>query len=109
MIRSFHYAAFHALAEDGERPRGLAERRRRAERAERWHRSMAAAFQGAYMRASAGASYLPRRDDELRALLTVCLLEKALYELAYEIDNRPAWAGLPLRGIHDLLDALQGG
>jgi maltose alpha-D-glucosyltransferase/alpha-amylase len=33
------------------------------------------------------------------------LVEKALYEVRYEVNNRPSWAWLPLRGLHRLLDA----
>jgi maltose alpha-D-glucosyltransferase/alpha-amylase len=34
----------------------------------------------------------------------VFLMEKAVYELAYELGNRPGWARLPLRGLLDLLE-----
>jgi maltose alpha-D-glucosyltransferase / alpha-amylase len=37
-------------------------------------------------------------------LLDTCLLEKALYELGYELNNRPSWVGMTLRGLSDLLD-----
>lgn len=40
---------------------------------------------------------------ELRVLLRVMLLEKAVYELSYELNNRPDWVGIPLRGISQLL------
>jgi predicted trehalose synthase len=36
-------------------------------------------------------------------LLEVHLMEKALYELVYELNNRPSWVELPLRGIASLL------
>jgi maltose alpha-D-glucosyltransferase / alpha-amylase len=39
----------------------------------------------------------PSRDAQ--ALLDAFLLEKALYELQYEINNRPAWVHIPLAGI----------
>ena len=37
-------------------------------------------------------------------MLYTALLEKAIYELAYELNNRPDWVPVPLRGIRDLLD-----
>jgi maltose alpha-D-glucosyltransferase/alpha-amylase len=37
--------------------------------------------------------------------LTVYLLEKAIYELGYELNNRPRWVHLPLAGIRQQLGA----
>ncbi len=50
------------------------------------------------------ASFLPAASEDRQLLLDVYLLEKALYELGYELTNRPAWADVPLRGIVELLD-----
>jgi len=36
-------------------------------------------------------------------LLTVHELEKAVYELGYELNNRPEWVGIPLKGIHEIV------
>ena len=38
-------------------------------------------------------------------LLAALLLDKALYELHYELNNRPDWVGIPLRGILSLIDS----
>jgi maltose alpha-D-glucosyltransferase/alpha-amylase len=54
-----------------------------------------------------GARFIPGSRDELRVLLGALLLEKAVYELSYELNNRPDWVGIPLRGIRQLLDAPQ--
>ena len=40
-----------------------------------------------------------------RGLLELFLLEKAMYELDYESENRPDWVRIPLRGLIELLDA----
>ena len=48
---------------------------------------------------------VPADRDDLALLLDTSLLEKAIYELAYELNNRPDWVAIPLRGIRDLLDA----
>jgi predicted trehalose synthase len=42
---------------------------------------------------------------ELRTLLDVYTLEKALYEISYELNNRPDWVRIPLNGILRLLSA----
>jgi trehalose synthase-fused probable maltokinase len=101
MVRSFHYAAHHGLAAAGEG----AERDGAAEEA--WARSFyawsAAAYLGAYLDAARGARFLPSAPGELEALLDLFLVEKAAYELAYELNNRPAWVGLPLQGLAEEL------
>jgi maltose alpha-D-glucosyltransferase / alpha-amylase len=47
--------------------------------------------------------FLPEDDEQLVILLDCCLLEKAVYELGYELNNRPDWAFIPLRGLLQLL------
>jgi len=63
---------------------------------------MAAEFLRAYRQAGQNALFLPSSDDGFRKLLGVYLLDKALYELAYELNNRPAWVRIPLMGILSL-------
>ena len=43
-----------------------------------------------------------------RALLDLFLLEKAAYEIRYEVANRPAWIGIPLAGLAAIADRLLG-
>ena len=50
-----------------------------------------------------GASFLPREKTELEQILGTFLLEKAVYELAYELNNRPDWIIIPMTGIKQLL------
>ena len=56
-----------------------------------------------YRRRPAGRAFLPADPAEFAALLDGFMLGKALYELAYELNNRPDWVRIPLRGILDLL------
>jgi maltose alpha-D-glucosyltransferase/alpha-amylase len=104
MLRSFHYAAFQGLAtfdEGGALGPGL---RETAEKwAALWHGWVSGAFLRAYLEEARGAVFLPDDRGELDDLLVVHILEKAVYELAYELNNRPAWVGLPLQGIAALL------
>ena len=54
------------------------------------------------------ASFLPKGADAestTKLLLDVYLMEKALYELVYEINNRPAWVKVPLAGLLELLES----
>ena len=55
------------------------------------------------MAESARGNHLPRTPDEVQVLLDAHLLEKALYEVRYELNNRPEWVRIPLRGVLDLL------
>jgi trehalose synthase-fused probable maltokinase len=102
MLRSFHYAAHQGIddlrAAAGARPAPA------SEWAEIWWLAATCAFLGSYSRAAEGAPYLPREEEEFAELLALHLLEKAVYELIYELNNRPAWVALPLRGIAQILD-----
>jgi maltose alpha-D-glucosyltransferase / alpha-amylase len=46
---------------------------------------------------------VPQQPEDLELQLTTMLLEKALYELRYELNLRPDWVRIPLRGILDLV------
>ncbi len=105
MLRSFDYAAYAGLfAFTKDRP---ADFERLAPAAERWRRGVSDAFLRAY-RAAAGADFLPADEGQFQALLGAFLLAKAFYELVYELNNRPDWARLPLRGILALMEARPG-
>ena len=51
----------------------------------------------------AGAAFLPGDEEEWAILLDALLLQKAFYELNYELNNRPDWVAIPLAGILSLL------
>jgi maltose alpha-D-glucosyltransferase/alpha-amylase len=56
-----------------------------------------------YREAVDGAEFLPRDPAEWAILLEALLFQKAFYELDYELNNRPDWVSIPLRGIVDLV------
>ena len=83
MLRSFAYAAATAASHDD------ADR----ERAAQWEAMARAAFLRGY------------GDTSAPALIELFELEKLFYELAYELNNRPTWAWIPLVGIEKILPA----
>ncbi|HEX6134935.1 MAG TPA: maltose alpha-D-glucosyltransferase [Longimicrobiales bacterium] len=110
MLRSFHYAAHAALYEQEERsPVRLSDRAAMEWWARGWYAYVSAAFLNGYLTAMHGSPLLVQDRDELARLLDLYLLEKAIYELGYELGNRPAWAGIPLRGLLQLLDGEEPG
>jgi maltose alpha-D-glucosyltransferase/alpha-amylase len=103
MIRSFSYAAHAGLfAHTSSRRSELA---RLDPWARVWQLCASWAFLDAYFAAVAGALFVPAGSAERNALLEMFVLDKALYELNYELNNRPDWARIPLRGILDLMNA----
>ena len=104
MLRSFQYASYAALygqvAGVVPKPESTAALQSWAAF---WNAWVSAAFLKGYLNATKGASFLPASDDELRILLDVYVMDKALYEVAYELNNRPDWVRIPLIGIQKLL------
>jgi maltose alpha-D-glucosyltransferase/alpha-amylase len=64
---------------------------------------MSSAFLRAYLRTVEGSALVPRSPEQLAVFLDVLVLEKAVYELGYELDHRPDWAGIALRSIVELV------
>lgn len=104
MLRSFHYAVSMALRQQLES--GLINEDNRATMmrwAQFWYRWVCAGFLAEYLQVASQSAFLPRNLQELEVLLDAYLLEKAIYELGYELNNRPDWVEIPLRGILQLL------
>ncbi len=90
MLRSFAYgAAAGATGPDA------------ARRGPHWERHARDAFLRGYHSAG-GETLLPRARDNVARLITLFEIEKIFYELQYELDHRPDWAWIPLRGIAGL-------
>lgn len=100
MLRSFDYAAQAAAQrvaqETGSFPEPGAVTRRAAE--------AASAFLRGYYAAIGPARFCPTAEAARDGLLRLFVTEKALYELLYELNNRPGWVGIPLRGILRLIE-----
>jgi maltose alpha-D-glucosyltransferase / alpha-amylase len=69
-----------------------------------WLAWNSAAFLEGYLGVAADQAFVPSDPDHTRILLDAFLLEKAIYELGYEMNNRPEWVGIPLAGIQQVLD-----
>ena len=105
MIRSFHYAAYGSLLHPGLGPNVREEDAPALEPWVRaWYRWASAAYLGGYREATAGAAFLPSDAGEWATVLDAMLFHKAFYELGYELNNRPDWVAIPLRGIAQLLE-----
>ncbi len=101
MLRSFNYAAWAELMKyASRRPEDQA---RLGPWARLWDQSVSAEFLHAYDETMAGSRLIPSAPSAVRALLDLYLLEKAFYELVYELNSRPDWVKIPLMGIASLL------
>ncbi|MEO8606067.1 MAG: putative maltokinase, partial [bacterium] len=102
MLRSFNYAAHTVLAQHvaSGGDKATLEGWIRF-----WHAWVASAYLKAYLERAGAAPFLPRGSGDIDALLKIFLLEKCVYELAYELGNRPDWLHIPARGMFDLVGA----
>jgi maltose alpha-D-glucosyltransferase/alpha-amylase len=87
MLRSFDYAAEAAEVGFGRE----------------WTDLVGPAFLESYWEAAGDAVFVPPTPNERELLVAVLQIAKALYELRYELDNRPTWVRIPLRGLLALL------
>ncbi len=101
MIRSFDYAAHAALFDH--LSGSAADLDRLLPWAAAWQTWISAAFLKQYLTTADGASFLPADPDSVGRLLRAFLLDKTLYELDYELNNRPTWVPIPLQGVLSLL------
>ncbi|MDQ6809007.1 MAG: putative maltokinase, partial [Verrucomicrobiota bacterium] len=100
MMRSFQYAAYSALWQPAMRTEDVPFLERWADL---WYRSMSAAFLKSYLKATRGASFIPKAAEDLEVMLEAYLLDKAVYEIGYELNNRPDWVVIPIRGIKHII------
>jgi maltose alpha-D-glucosyltransferase/alpha-amylase len=100
MLRSFAYAMYAAVFNFVS---GRPDARDAVERAgQQWQAQVSEAFIDAYDDVGRTAGLASARAERV-ALLELFVLEKAVYELRYEVDNRPEWVRLPVSGLLDIL------
>ena len=105
MLQSFYYASRVALRNEEEsgiiRPENLPLMEQWASFFYAW---AAVAFLKQYIKTADGAAFIPKDYQELQVLLDAFLLEKTVYELGYEMNNRPDWVDIPLQRTLELLN-----
>ncbi|MEX0741515.1 MAG: phosphotransferase, partial [Phycisphaeraceae bacterium] len=107
MLRSLQYATYSTLHDQVERgfvTPGQPHHAALEERLAWWLDWSSSAVLNGYLETAGEESFVPDNPDDIRTLLDAFLLEKAVYELGYEMNNRPAWVGIPLAGITQVLD-----
>jgi maltose alpha-D-glucosyltransferase / alpha-amylase len=97
MLRSFSYAAYSALDLFAQRHPGTA--KALEPWAQLWQNAVSTEFFTAWRTTVAPNPHLTPKPQQAHILLNAYLLEKALYELLYELNNRPAWVRIPIAGI----------
>ena len=102
MMRSFQYAAYSALWQPAMRTEDVPFLERWADI---WYRQMSSTFLQSYLQTTSSAIFVPQNSDDLQILLEAYLLDKAVYEIGYELNNRPDWVVIPIRGIKHILGA----
>jgi maltose alpha-D-glucosyltransferase/alpha-amylase len=108
MLRSFDYAANVGLRQGVEL--GLvadlsSADSRLGEWGRLWTAWVSRRFLDGYLGAAAGHPLIPTEPADLRLLLDLFLMEKACYEVRYELDNRPDWVGIPLHALADVVSS----
>jgi len=102
MMRSFQYVAYSALWQPAMRQEDVPFLERWADL---WYREMSSVFLQGYLNTTAGAIFIPKNSDDLQIIVESYLLDKAVYEIAYELNHRPNWVLIPVRGIKQILQA----
>lgn len=107
MLQSFHYAVTLGLRNEMDsgmiRPDNLSVMEQWSGF---WYSWVSDTFLKTYLATSAGHSFIPQTTQELQVLLDAYLFEKSIYELGYELNNRPKWVDIPLQRILQLIESV---
>jgi maltose alpha-D-glucosyltransferase/alpha-amylase len=108
MLRSFDYAARTAIPDAVARGQVRSEERAQellAAQSEEWVTWVTISYLRGYLEAVGEVDLVPKDLHARRVQLDAHLIEKALYEIRYELDHRPDWVGIPIAGLKRLLQA----
>jgi maltose alpha-D-glucosyltransferase/alpha-amylase len=100
IMRSFQYAAYSALWQPSMRQEDMPFLERWADL---WYHQMSSVFLRSYLNTTTGAIFIPKNNDDLQIMVEAYLLDKAVYEIGYELNHRPDWVLIPVRGIKQIL------
>jgi maltose alpha-D-glucosyltransferase/alpha-amylase len=100
MMRSFQYAAYSALWQPAMRKEDVPFLERWADL---WYRHVGSVFLQSYLKTTGNAVFVPQHSEDLQIMIEAYLLDKAVYEIGYELNNRPSWVVIPVRGIKHIL------
>ncbi|MGA1225828.1 MAG: trehalose synthase [Tamlana sp.] len=102
LFRSFHYAIYATIFNNGKSY--LANQESLFKAGEILYRYITGLFMGTYVTETQNANLNLGYNQERIFILKYCLLEKAIYELGYELNSRPQWAVIPLKGISNIIN-----
>ena len=106
MLRSFQYAAYAGLyGLISSLPTDPESAEKIATCSGFWNEQVSRLYLDAYFKEADSKPFIPSTPEQRRLFLNAFLLQKALYEVQYELNNRPAWVGIPLRGILSLIES----
>src|SRR5213083_1863827 len=103
MMRSFQYAAYSALWQRALRKEDVPFLEQWADL---WYRQMGSVFLQSYLSTATSAIFVPQNSEDFQIILEAYLLDKAVYEIGYELNHRPSWVVIPIRGIKHILRAV---
>lgn len=103
MIRSFHYATYSGFTRN---PSVRVEDKEfLAPWMNSWFQFVTGIFLKSYLNTVGESNFLPKKKNDFTILYEAFLIEKAVYELGYEINNRPEWVKIPIEGIKYILES----
>lgn len=105
MIRSYHYAISAKMFNDPATTKFDPVRVQTA--ADRWYKLIQQTYMEKYLETFGKPHPLFKNNNEINFLLLIYLLEKAVYELGYEISYRPDWVKIPLKGIVNVIREIE--
>uniref|UniRef100_UPI003B3A7321 alpha-amylase family glycosyl hydrolase n=1 Tax=Spirosoma sp. TaxID=1899569 RepID=UPI003B3A7321 len=101
MIRSFYYVGYEGFLQTNQVPTN--DTFRLLPYAKFWARCMSNFFMEAYLETVQGSSFIPKQPDDFQMMLETYLLEKAISDLNFELNNRPDWVHVPLQLIQSIV------
>ncbi len=105
MIRSYHYAISAKMLEEPITAKFDAQSIQKV--ADRWYKLIQQTFMEKYLDTFGYPHPLFKNNNEINFLMLIYLLEKAVYELGYEINYRPDWVKIPLKGIVNVIREIE--